>query len=133
MSKLKYEIREGTDLKWGIYSTEYNIRIAEFYPNTEADRKQIREMIQKPGRLPEKRPLTVDEIISKYPESVRFLLNELVQKLDALQKKPEVTEEFIRKWADVIHQADTGLFGIKGELKLVRQMFKEAGVEISVA
>lgn len=44
-----YEIKKGTDLNWGIYSTEYNIRIATFNPNTEADRKQIKEMIQKPG------------------------------------------------------------------------------------
>ena len=44
---------------------------------------------------------------------------------------PEVTKEFVKKWADVIHQADTGLFGIKGELKLVRQMLKEAGVRVA--
>jgi len=48
MSKPKYEIREGTDLKWGIYHVEYNVRIAEFYPNTKADREQITTLIQKP-------------------------------------------------------------------------------------
>ena len=45
--------------------------------------------------------------------------------------QPKVTEEFIKKWADVIHQADTGLFGIKGELKLIRQMLKEAGISVT--
>lgn len=49
-----------------------------------------------------------------------------------LSKESEVTDEFVRHWADVLHNADTGLFGIKGELKLVRQMLREAGVEISV-
>ena len=46
MSEFEYEIRKGTDSKWGIYSTAYNLRIAEFYPNTEVDRKQIEEAIQ---------------------------------------------------------------------------------------
>ena len=45
-------------------------------------------------------------------------------------KKPGVTEEFVRKWADIIRRADTSLFGIKGELELVRQMLREAGVEV---
>lgn len=49
MSKPKYEIREGTDLNWGIYHVEYNVRIAEFYPNTKADREQITALLQKPG------------------------------------------------------------------------------------
>jgi len=69
--------------------------------------QQIREMIQKkPGELPQKRALTVDEIISKYPESVRILLGELLLKIENLQKpeiiirprfskRTEVTEEFI--------------------------------------
>ncbi len=45
-SEFEYEIRKGTDLNWGIYSTEYNIRIATFSPNAEAARKQIEEAIQ---------------------------------------------------------------------------------------
>ena len=45
--------------------------------------------------------------------------------------KPQVTEEFVKKWAGIIRHADTGLFGIKGELKLVRQMLKEAGVRVA--
>ena len=56
----------------------------------------IREMIQKPRELPQKRALTVDEIISKYPMTVRILLVQLVEQIERLQKKkPEVTEEFI--------------------------------------
>ncbi len=51
------------------------------------------------------------------------------KEIETLIKK-EVTEEFVKKWADVIRQADTGLFGIKGELKLVRQMLKEAGISV---
>ncbi len=51
------------------------------------------------------------------------------KEIETLIKK-EVTEEFVKKWADVICQADTGLFGIKGELKLVRQMLKEAGISV---
>jgi hypothetical protein len=47
-----------------------------------------------------------------------------------LEEKGKVDQAFVKKWADVIHQADTGLFGIKGELKLIRQMLKEAGVEV---
>ena len=55
-----------------------------------------------------------------------------VEKLiERLNKKPIVSEYFVKNWADVIHQADTGLFGIKGELKLVRQMLKEAGVSVA--
>lgn len=45
-------------------------------------------------------------------------------------QKPLVAEEFVRKWAGVIRHADTSLFGIKGELKLIRQMLREAGVEV---
>lgn len=55
-----------------------------------------------------------------------------VEKLvERLSKKPEVTEEFARKWAGIICHEDTGLFGIKGGLKLVRQMLREAGVSVA--
>ncbi|HDZ25336.1 hypothetical protein LCGC14_1357420 [marine sediment metagenome] len=89
--------------------------------------------------------LQIEEMIHKKPEEeeieVRYI--EIILDLyDRLEKKtPKVTEEFVKKWADVIHQADTGLFGInrtirrssfgiKGELKLVSQMLEEAGVEV---
>lgn len=55
------------------------------------------QTLEKGGKLPEKKALTIDEVISKYPGSVRILLNKLVQKLGALQKKPGVTEEFIKE------------------------------------
>ncbi|MCK4384700.1 MAG: hypothetical protein KAW52_00410 [candidate division Zixibacteria bacterium] len=72
MSKLKYEIREGTDLKWGIYSTEYNIRIAEFYPNTEADRKQARERIQKPEVTEEWIEEKAKKLLAEYPVEISY-------------------------------------------------------------
>jgi len=67
---------------------------------------ELRE--KKPEKLPEKRGLTVDEIISKYPESVRILLGELLLKIENLQKpeirirprfskRTEVTDELIEE------------------------------------
>lgn len=53
-------------------------------------------------KLPEKRALTVDEIISKYPESVRILLVELVSKVESLQKKPIKLYEANIKWLEDI-------------------------------
>ena len=62
----------------------------------------------------------------------RFKMDEYAfREIRHILRKSEVTEDFVEKWADVIHQADTGLFGIKGELKLVRQMLKEAGVRVA--
>jgi len=100
----------------------------------------IREMIQKPEGLPKKRALTVDEIISKYPEIVRILLSELVQKLDALQQKSEVTEEFVGKWNQVIAKRVNVQMKkdfMREEIGLVypgtenlTQMLEEAGVEV---
>jgi len=49
---------------------------------------QLIEMLQqKPEEFPEKRALTIDEIISKYPMSVRILLVQLVAQIERLQKK----------------------------------------------
>ena len=100
----------------------------------------IREMIQKPEGLPKKRALIVDEIISKYPESVRILLSELVQKLDALQQKSEVTEDFVGKWNQVIAERVNVQMKkdfMREEISLVypgtenlTEMLKEAGVAV---
>ncbi|HDZ25339.1 hypothetical protein LCGC14_1357390 [marine sediment metagenome] len=81
------------------------------------------------GMLPEKRALTVDEIISKYPMTVRILLVQLVEQIERLEKeKPQVTGEFVEKWGKefpVCTQLD-----IKIIPKLIKQMLKEAGVEV---
>lgn len=45
-----------------------------------------------------------------------------------LQKKPEVTEEFVDKWAEVFFDTDTHHIN-EYEDKL-KQMLKEAGVEV---
>ena len=63
MKKL-YKIRRGTDLNWGIYSTGYNIRIAVFNPNTEADRKQIEGMMQA-GEIKMAQVLDIYELLDK--------------------------------------------------------------------
>ncbi len=88
----------------------------------------------------------IKERVQAYEEHQELTANYIdivIDLYDQLEKKkPQVTEEFVKKWADVIHQADTGLFGIsrnlargafgiKGELKLVRQMLKEAGVSVA--
>ena len=98
----------------------------------------IREMIQKSEELPKKRALTVDEIISKYPESMRILLHELLLKIENLQ--PEVTEEFVEKWNQVIAERVNVQMKkdfIREEIGLVypgtenlTQMLEEAGVEV---
>lgn len=67
--------------------------------------------------LPEKRALTVDEIISKYPMSVRILLVQLVEQVERLEKKKpeirirprfskrtEVTEEWIEEKAKRLYE-----------------------------
>lgn len=86
----------------------------------------------------DERAVAIKKMIQAYAECQEIkadYMNMIFQR-DLLQaqlekKKLEVTEEFIRKWADVIRHADTGLFGIKGELKLVRQMLREAGVSVA--
>lgn len=81
--------------------------------------------IKKEG-LPEKRALTVDEIISKYPMTVRILLVQLVEQIERLEKKkPKVTEEFVKEYAEMIntdphHCTRENLIG----------MLTEAGVEV---
>ena len=44
--------------------------------------------------LPEKRALTVDEIISKYPMTVRILMVQLVEQIERLQKN-KVSEDWL--------------------------------------
>jgi len=90
------------------------------------------QTLEKEGKLPEKRALTIDEVISKYPESVRILLNGLVQKLDVLEKmlgeKPAVDEGFVNTWAKEF-QADTPADSSLNE-RLVKKLLIEAGVDV---
>ena len=100
----------------------------------------IREMIQKSGELSQKRALTVDEIISKYPMTVRILLVQLVEQIERLEKKKPVTEEFVEKWNQVIAERVNVQMKkdfIREEISLVypgtenlTQMLKEAGMEV---
>ncbi|MEE9390569.1 MAG: hypothetical protein V3U91_04935 [Candidatus Aminicenantaceae bacterium] len=100
----------------------------------------IREMIQKSEELPKKRALTVDEIISKYPMTVRILLVQLVEQIERLEKKKPVTEEFVEKWNQVIAERVNVQMKkdfIREEISLVypgtenlTQMLAEAGVEV---
>jgi hypothetical protein len=92
------------------------------------------------GMLPEKRALTVDEIISKYPMTVRILLVQLVEQIERLEKKKPVTEEFVEKWNQVIAERVNVQMKkdfIREEISLVypgtenlTQMLAEAGVEV---
>ena len=100
----------------------------------------IREMIQKSGEFFQKRALTVDEIISKYPMTVRILLVQLVEQIERLEKKKPVTEEFVEKWNQVIAERVNVQMKkdfIREEISLVYpgtenliQMLAEAGVEV---
>jgi len=75
----------------------------------------------KKGSLSQKRPLTVDEIISKYPESVRILLGELLLKIERLQK-PEVTEKWIQEAIAYIAEYPS--------YHRLEEKLKEAGVKV---
>lgn len=100
----------------------------------------IREMIQESEELPKKRALTVDEIISKYPMTVRILLVQLVEQIERLEKKKPVTEEFVEKWNQVIAERVNVQMKkdfMREEIGLVypgtenlTQMLEEAGVEV---
>ncbi len=86
----------------------------------------------KKGDVPQKRGLTVDEIISKYPMTVRILLVQLVEQVERLQKekpakKPTVDEEFVKIYIDMIKEDPheclrENLIG----------MLREAGVEVII-
>lgn len=88
----------------------------------------------KEGKLPQKRALTVDEIISKYPEGVRVLLVELVSKIESLQKKPEVTEEFVEMLRDRLMTIPIREYFTPNKRKIIvdkiRETFIKHGVEV---
>ena len=86
--------------------------------------QQIKEMIQKQEGLPQKRGLTVDEIISKYPESVRILLGELLLKIENLQK-PELDKIFIGEKARELFGWSADPRTIKECEDFIRSLFGE--------
>ena len=77
----------------------------------------------KKEEFPQKRGLTVDEIISKYPMTVRILMVQLVEQIERLQKKkPKVTEAWVQEAIDYI--------GEYPSYHRLEEKLKEAGVEV---
>ncbi len=82
---------------------------------------------QKLGKLPQKRGMKIDEIISRFPEPVRILMNELVEQIEELKKKPKISKEFIGKVVARIYCDRRSTKAIKTH---VREAFEKAGVEV---
>lgn len=70
------------------------------YTGYKSPPEEIRRRRPKPTPPPpEKRGLTVDEIIAKYPMSVRILMVQLVEQIERLEKKVDLIE-ITEVWAE---------------------------------
>lgn len=99
----KQSLENGWNIRW---NEKDNIDLQAY--------QQIKQMIQKPGE---------EEIEIRYIEIILDLYDRLEK------KKPIVTREFVEKWKK--HLIDTGTQSYMQAEHNVRQMLKEAGVEIT--
>lgn len=82
--------------------------------------QQIRKLIQGETKLPEKRGMTIEEIISKYPEQAKKLM---------VHRK--VGRKTLEKYVGILWRLDEEPLKYKGEARLILEvMLKELGFKV---